>query len=385
MSTQVSVRALTSGPASHWFGYYDKCQFDPTDRFVLAMETTIDRRSPRPEDVIQVAMIDLEEGDRWIPLGESCAWCWQQGCMLQWVPGTRSTVLWNDREQDRFVCHLLDVATGEKRTIPSPVYALCPDGRTAVSADFRRINDTRPGYGYCGIPDPNADHPAPEDAGIWTVDLRTGHTDLIVSFAQAASVPWELGSMDGCKHWFNHLLVNPDGTRLEFLHRWKRPDAGHWDTRMFTVNLDGSELRVVNNGPLVSHFIWADPHRIAMFTRPAGQPPGFYLADERNGEHTLLYDDPHDGHLSYLPGNEWIVNDCYPKGEPPLQTLYLYHVATGRRVELGHFPTRGEETYGEWRCDLHPRSNRAGTQLTIDSFMNRSERQLYLVDIAGVV
>jgi hypothetical protein len=31
----VPARAITKGPAFHWFAYYDKLQFDPTNRFVL--------------------------------------------------------------------------------------------------------------------------------------------------------------------------------------------------------------------------------------------------------------------------------------------------------------------------------------------------------------
>src|SRR5438132_1775403 len=97
------VRAITRGPKFHWFAYYDKFQFDPTDRFVLANEVDFEHRSPKPDDVIRVGVVDLQDGDKWIELGESRAWNWQQGCMLQWMPGTASTVMWNDREGDRFV------------------------------------------------------------------------------------------------------------------------------------------------------------------------------------------------------------------------------------------------------------------------------------------
>ena len=80
-------------------------------------------------------------------------------------------------------------------------------------------NDTRPGYGYCGIPDPYKDVLAPDKAGIWRMDLRTGKHDLIVSYAQAAAVPYKIGDWTGSKHKFNHLLVAPDGSRFIFLHR----------------------------------------------------------------------------------------------------------------------------------------------------------------------
>src|SRR5882757_4503883 len=91
------IRAITRGPHFHWFGYYDKFQFDPTGRFVLGNQVDFESRSPVAGDKIQVGMVDLEDGDKWIELGETRAWNWQQGCMLQWVPGTESTVMWNAR------------------------------------------------------------------------------------------------------------------------------------------------------------------------------------------------------------------------------------------------------------------------------------------------
>ncbi len=108
------VRQITRGPKFHWFSYYDKLQFDPACRYALGMEVDFEHRSPKPDDVIKVGMVDLEDGDRWIELGETRAWCWQQGCMLQWRPGSKTEVLWNDRQDDRFVCHILDVTTRRK-------------------------------------------------------------------------------------------------------------------------------------------------------------------------------------------------------------------------------------------------------------------------------
>jgi hypothetical protein len=180
------VRAITKKPKHHWFGYYDKLQFDPTNRFVLGMEVDFEHRSPEPDDSIGIGMVDLQDKDRWISLGRSHAWGWQQGCMLQWVPGTESTVIWNDREKDRFISRLVDTKTNESRIIESPVYTLSPDGKSAVTPDFSRLNDMRPGYGYAGVPDRFAGEPAPEEIGIWNVDLTTGKRELIISIAQIA-------------------------------------------------------------------------------------------------------------------------------------------------------------------------------------------------------
>ncbi len=122
------VRAVTRGPKFHWFGYYDKFAFSSDNRYLLSNQVDFEHRSPTAEDVIRVGMIDLRDGDRWTELGESRAWGWQQGCMLQWRPGHDSEVMWNDRVDGQFVCHVLDVKTGRRRTIPKPIYTVSPDG-----------------------------------------------------------------------------------------------------------------------------------------------------------------------------------------------------------------------------------------------------------------
>ncbi|MFN9753878.1 MAG: hypothetical protein ACK55L_00575 [bacterium] len=65
----VPMRAITKGPKFHWFGYYDKLEFDPTGRYVLANEVDFEGRSPRAEDKIRIGMVDLKDNDRWIDLG----------------------------------------------------------------------------------------------------------------------------------------------------------------------------------------------------------------------------------------------------------------------------------------------------------------------------
>ena len=276
------VRAITKGPKFHWFGYYDKLEFDPTGRYVLGMEVDFEHRSPKPDDVIKVGMVDLQDGDKWIELGKSRAWNWQQGCMLQWLPGSKREVLWNDRQGDRFVCHVLDVQTKKKRTLPHPVYALSPDARWAVSCDFRRLNDVRPGYGYAGLPDPNKDILAPADSGIWKVDLATGEQKLLLSVADVAKFPNPERDWKGSKHWFNHLLVSPDGSRFILLHRWRGEKEGKgFATRMFTASADGKELFAVDPFGKTSHFIWRDREHILAWALHPSHGERFYLYKDR--------------------------------------------------------------------------------------------------------
>ncbi|MCP5109925.1 MAG: hypothetical protein GY953_03725, partial [bacterium] len=301
------MRTITAGPKFHWFGYYDKLQFDPSGRYVLGMEGDFEHRSPTADDVIRVGVVDTEDGDSWRELGVSRAWNWQQGCMLQWLPGSASEVIWNDRVEDRFVSHILDIESGERRTLPVPVYAVAPDGKWAVSPDFRRLNDTRPGYGYAGLPDPNSGVAVPEDIGIWRTDLVSGKQDLIVSLADAAKIPYEQGDWTGAKHWFNHLLVSPDGGRFIFLHRWRAEGDRGRSTRLFTANTDGTDLYVLDPYGKTSHFIWRDPESILAWAWHPSHDDKFYLYYDKTDKVEVVGPDvmTRNGHCTYLPGNKW--------------------------------------------------------------------------------
>jgi Tol biopolymer transport system component len=207
-----------------------------------------------------------------------------------------------------------------------------------------------------------------------------------VSLADVARLPFPGGDISGAKHYFNHLLVSPDGSRFEFLHRWGFPN---WRgaTRMLTAAADGSDVRVIDHSGRTSHFIWRDPRHILAWSWHKSHGSAFYLfEDKQGGKIEIVGKDvmPHNGHCTYLPGNEWILNDTYPQGRERLQKPYLYHVSTGRRMPLGHFHLPPEYR-GEWRCDTHPRFSPDGRSVVIDSAHEGQGRQLYLIDISGIV
>jgi len=378
------VRAITAGPKFHWFSYYDKLQFDPSGRYVLGMEVDFEHRSPKRDDVVKIGMVDLRNGEKWTQLGESRSWCWQQGCMLQWRPGSKNEIIWNDRQDNRFVCHILDVRTGRKRTLPYPIYSVSPDGRTAVAPDFRRVQDMRPGYGYAGLPDPHADDPAPADSGIFRVDLDTGRRELIISLADIAKFGKIPGDPKDAKHYFNHLLFNTDGSRFIFLHRWRATSLRSFGTRMLTARPDGGDIAVVDPYGKTSHFIWRDPGHILAWAWHPSNGNAFYLYKDRTdrvevvGKGTMTK----NGHCTYLPGNKWILNDTYPDRERK-QNVYLYNIATGKTVSLGKFHLPKKYT-GEWRCDTHPRFSPDGRSVVIDSPHGGNGRQMYLIDISEI-
>lgn len=380
----VPMRAITEGPKAHWFGYYDKHQFDLSDRYVLGMETDFEGRTPNPDDTIRLGVIDIEDGDNWREIAETKAWSWQQGCMLQWLPGSDSEVIYNDRDGDQFISVVLNVFSGEKRVLPRAIYAVSPDGTKGVGLNFARVDFTRPGYGYKGGVDKYAGDFAPDEEGIYAIDLKTGEYQEIVTLGQVKRIPMESEPLG--KHWFNHLLFNTDGSRFIFLHRakWEADGGRGWCTRMFTANPDGTDLHVVNDHNMVSHFIWHDPNHIMAWAREPDEGSHFWYYTDESDEKKIIGEGvlTRDGHNTYSPDGAWVLVDEYPDKDR-MQALKLYRPSDGTLVRLGRFYLTRDAS-GEFRCDLHPRWSRSGDYITIDSMHDGDQRQIYLFDVSDV-
>jgi hypothetical protein len=377
----VDFRPITAGPSYHWFSYYDKFQTDPTDRFALAMEIDFEGRSPTPDDILRIGMVDLESGNEWVPLGETRAWCWQQGCMLQWRPGSTDEILWNDREQDRFVTRILNVNTRELRTVDHPIYHVHPAGAIALSTDFPRIQLLRPGYGYPGIPDTHAEELTPAESSIYELDLATGATKPLITVEQIAQVEYPDRQPEDDKHYFNNPAWNPDGSRFLFLNRWRsvRSRFPDFRTRMFTLSPEGSELLQVTDQPGVSHFTWRDAGHIGLWREGAYR---LYKDDGSYDEQIILR--ASNGHLTYLPDADWMIADTYHDKDGN-QNPFLYHIPSGTVKPLAHLFTPSEYRGGEFRCDLHPRLARSATRVIVDSVHGGNGRQMYIADIGELV
>ena len=154
---------------------------------------------------------------------------------------------------------------------------------------------------------------------------------------------------------------------------------------MYSSDLEGKDIRIVDGSGYTSHFIWRDPDHLAMWTKHRGQD-GFFLFKDDGSDTAVQIGEgimTRNGHNTYLPGNEWILNDTYPDNER-MQHVYLYHVPTGKRKPIGDFYLA--PTYkGEWRCDTHPRLSPNGTKVVIDCPVGDQGRQLVLMDIREIV
>lgn len=374
----VQPRRLTKGPKHHFFGYYGKRQFGPDDRLVLGLECELGGRLQQPGDRAVLGFVDTERDHAWTPLAEIAAWNWQMGCQAEWLPGNKPRLVYNNIDGNKTVGIFRDLATGEARTLPLPVCTLAPDGRTALTLNFARLWQVRPETGYCGAADPWAGQAAPDGDGISRLDLATGEAKLLVSHAHLAEYRRGGDPAADAQWYFTHPLFNEDGSRFMFWYR----SFPSWRSYVFTANPDGGALHLVNDRN--SHCTWLGRDRILA-----------WAARPETGTHTYLFDDQSDrweilgpgqlefnGHATYAPDRRWLITDKEPDGRCE-RTLVLYDCAANRRFDLARLHSPPSQT-GPLRCDLHPRWNRAGNQVCVDS-LHDGTRQMYLFDLRGIL
>jgi len=377
------LRAVTSGPAHHFFGYYDKSPWNASGTRLLAHEATFNDRPPGAADSVAIGIVDVESGHRFQSLADTRAWNWQQGSMLQWHPGDPDNlIVHNDLRSGRFVAVVRDTAGHEVAVYDRPVYAMAPQGRHAYSVNFARLHRHRPGYGYAGAEDAYGDDPHPSDDGLHRIDLGSGRSELIVPIDGLGRIGTKEPITDF--QWLNHVQVSPDGGRLAFFHI-RRTTGAAWRARLFTCAADGSEPACLIDADVVSHYDWLDARTLLIWSRDQGTPGHFWRVDALTGERAaigrgILIE---DGHVSFSPDRRWVLNDTYPDRHD-MRTLMLYRWADGERIDLARLHSPKARWWGEIRCDLHPRWNRDGTKICIDS-VHSGERQMYVMDVARLV
>lgn len=370
----------------YFFGYYDKSPWDATDRYMLCLKANDTWSDVSPREKADIVIIDthLPESDegRVRKIAETSAWNVQQACMTQWLgPDFSSRILYNDFRDGRYVSVILEMATGKERIIPMPVYTVAADGQTALSLDFSRLYNLRPGYGYYNVPESTAGEALPDSTAIWRVDLLSGAvTDLLSYRDFAAFQPrGEMLEKDSV-HKVNHLMLSPNGRRFMVLYRWFNGHRKY--TRLITCNVDGTDMYLLSDDDMVSHCFWKDDSSILAFENKFTDGPGYYLMHDKTTDYVRCWPQlTGDGHPSYSPDGAFVVTDSYPD-RARVANIYLMdgneHIRETNVIARVFAPFKYDN---DTRCDLHPRWNHKGDKICFDSVFE-GHRGLYTVDIS---
>ncbi|PZX14348.1 hypothetical protein LX81_02931 [Palleronia aestuarii] len=388
------LRQLTFGSGTglfHAHSYYDIPVLDAGETRIAAYRARFAERWMTPEDAVEIGIVDIANGG-FARLGTSRAWSWQQGPMAQWLPDGR--LVWNDREAggaegDAFVARLHDPETGLTRTLRRPVYAVDPEGETALSVNMARLDRARPGYGYVGGADARPGDRAPGDDGVWRIGLGAAAEDrLILPLDRAAAFLAEhLPEPERAEHregayayWFNHVKIAPGGKRFTVKLRWRRAGlTGPWTGKMgvsLTCGMDGRDLAFLARG--TSHVMWLDDTRLYFWHQDRGAFAAIRDAVPKASE-------PHDPLKGLITANVHIRHVPDDPRRAIYDTPYAEEIdlveldrATGETQRLARF-TGHLPKHGPFRCDLHPVPARDGSRIVVTSLQDGG-RQVYVLE-----
>lgn len=350
----------------YFFGYYDLQPYSSDGRRHLAHRVEFFDRMPTAEDVAELGYIDIDTHS-FVPVAKTRAWNFQQGALLQWFERDKS-IMFNDFDGEKYISRVVDLSGRELRRYDIPVATASVEAGVAISINFSRVYDFRPGYGYANIPDKNKDVNLPSDDGIFLLDLKTGEYRLLHSYVDLAE-RFSEEPFSSHKLVVNHINLSPKGTRYVFLLRNFDPEGKKWRTVLAAGDLMG-DLTQLTKFEVNSHYSWRD-ERTLMIWSILSDGRGIFFIDTVTGERELL-DSPlcnkGDIHCNYAPDKARFIGDSYPDPDKN-RAIYYYDFPTKSAWELFKVysvPT----TNTDIRCDLHARWYDDGQKISYDTTEN---------------
>lgn len=415
LSTYAKLAYTTPEDQSCWFGYYNYSPENFAGDKLLAQCVKFDGRSITQDDEAQIGWFDVETM-KWNPVDTTSAFNWQQGSMLQWL-GHSDSFIYNDAVNNEFVSMEYSITQGKKKVHPWAVYGVFDDAKQSITLQFKRSFWCR-AYHYETIRDEAWDGLMPKDDGIFRLDMKTDKVKRIISIEDIVAVDPD-DSFRDAKHWVEHIMISPSGTRFAFYHRFTH--AAGFTTRVFTAKLDGSDLRIVAGWREYSwsHMGWIDDRKFAIYgikknstvqayrklteehgkfgkllrliykktlsklitkqVRKRTQVPGNYqICDAIEGK--IIDEVPYgmfelDGHPSFTKDARYMLMDTYEDQES-YRHLYVYDLVNKKKVELAKFYSPFNSC--DYRSDLHPRFNFDESRVIVDSAHSGYHRMIAL-------
>lgn len=388
-SFELKIEQLTSGDKHHFFGYIGQCQTIPwnaTGRYVLGLEIDAIDRMPQPNESATIILIDTQQNNKILRIDKTHAWNPQQGTMFYWNPLEADTqFFFNDRDVNTGKVYTVLFDIEKNKRIREHQYDDTPIGNGGVAADgsswlglnYGRLARLRLVTGYPGALDWSQDHIAPENDGMFIIDVKTGKKQLLVSYRQLEDYLKGLQpDIDHTGLFINHTLWNRRADRIYFFVR-----AG-WDGRKsdkinmpFSIHADGLGL-THHDMHIGGHPEWAEN---SLLIGRQGNKQIFYDVDKKTVVGQLgapeIFPNP-EGDISLSPDGDMFVNG-YKKGNQNLYAVYRRSdgvFAVSKGLDKGSYG-------GDIRIDPAPRWNRSSDKILVPGIADNKTRQMFVIHI----
>lgn len=410
---------------NYFFGYYDKSPLNFDNSKLLACKSKFTDRMPESEDILEIGYFDWKKSDEFIKVTETKAWNWQQGCMLQWFGSEyNKKIIYNDRRDDKFVTVIMDIYTKEKEILPMAYYTASSNGDFVLCIDNERHTFYRGGYSYKGIENLAKKVPLLENDGIWHIDIKTKELKQIITLVQMVAIK-PLSNMKDAIHYVEHLMIAPNNTRFVFMHRWQTQDGGIY-ARLYTANIDGSDIYLLNDSGRMSHYSWRNDTEIVawgglsnpinslrkyknvvkFFIKPLmplykklsggnSVDGNTKLSAMVSGDSYIVFTDmtnkkerlatsilTKDGHPSFSKVNgNLMITDTYPDlNDNYMEELILFDMKKNEIVSKEKLHHISNLANGGARCDLHPKWSHDGKYICVDT-LDKGYRSIYVYEV----
>lgn len=398
----LELEKITAGTKHHIFGYIGQCRTIPwnaSGRYILGLELDFIDRMPEPHHAATVFMIDTHKNNKIIRLDHSHAWNPQQGTMFYWNPNNAEhQFFFNDRDVDTgsVFTVLYDIQKRKRireyRFDDTPIGngGVAFDGSVFIGINYGRLARLRRVTGYPKARDWSRDEKAPENDGVFAVNINTGAKRLIVSYRQMEDAMKMHGlNLNRTGLFVNHTLLNRDSDRLYFFARceWtKIPGVakGKKGNIAFTVNLDGSNL-TLHKQNIGGHPDW-DVGRIMIGSVQKDGELQQIRYDTDTGKivsrigNAKMFPKP-EGDIALSPNGNWFVNGYKPTRDSSENFYAVYRRSDGA---FARSPGVNKGPYSEnrdLRIDPAPRWNRTNNAILVPGIAKNNTRQMFMIRV----
>ncbi len=347
----------------YFFGYYDLQPYDKTGKWHLAHRVQFADRLPTADDVCEIGVIDVA-ARRFIKVGETTAWNFQQGAFLNWF--SENSVIYNTFIGDKLCSVVKDLNGNTVREFLMPIASLSEDKKWALSINFARVYAFRPGYGYAAAKDEHADVNAPADDGVYLMDTQSGECELLLSYADLVTKCPEPPYTDG-KLVINHVTFNPSATKFIMLFRNFPENGVNKRTQLLVIGRDKT-VKKMTDYQINSHYSWKNDGEFMIWSL-LEEGKGIYFFNAETGERKRLNNeilDKDDIHCLFSPDHSCFIGDSYPYVDG-FRHIYKYNFADGSVEDLVKMK-HDEPKIGDIRCDLHARFHQDSKKVSFDSY-----------------
>lgn len=394
---KATIQQITNGQEHHFFGYIGHSLTIPWNskgNLILALGSTFHDHLPGSNEPADVSLVHLDKPEGKFfnveKIDMSSGWNLQQGTMFYWNPeNPASQFFFNDRDPKtgKVFTVLFDVdkrkRIQEYRFDDTPVgnSGVCPVGKSFLAINYARMARLRPVTGYRDATDWTEGKSAPDDDGIFVIDIQSGKERLLVSFARLEAELNKNGFVTkGEPLFINHTLWNRDGEYIYFYVR------GGWQTGqdrnkridvVCTIKADGTDL-FAGHTFIGGHPEWGIGHQII------GSMNGkqvIYDVLERKITGTIGTPDSipsPGGDICLSPNGKWFVNGFTREGKNYYNIIRL---ADGQWVRTEGIDKGAYE--GDIRIDPAPRWNRKNNQILVDGITENGTRQMFIIKTEG--